>query len=53
MVPKVDTDFGKYTVKFVGSTLFNKYRNQFDLDISAKSFKGKIKKLLFARYSDS
>ena len=53
LVPKVDTDFGKYTVKFVGSTLFNKYRNQFDLDISTKSFKGKIKKLLFVRYSDS
>ena len=52
-VPKVDTDFGKCTVKFIGSTLFNKYKNQFDLNLNTKSFKNKIKKLLIAKYSDS
>ena len=53
LVPKVDTDFGKYTVKFIGSTLFNKYKNQFDLNLNTKSFKNKIKKLFIVKYSDS
>ena len=53
LVPKVDTDFGKNTVKFIGSTLFNRYAEQFDLNINTKSFKTKIKKLLFSQYSDS
>ena len=52
-VPKVDTDFGKKTVKFIGSSLFNRYADQFDLNMTAKSFKTKIKILLFSQYSNS
>ena len=52
-VPKVHTEFGKNTIKFIGSTLFNKYADQFDLNITIKSFKTKIKKLLVSQYSDS
>ena len=52
-VPKVHTELGKNTIKFIGSTLFNKYADQFDLDITIKSFKTKIKKLLVSQYSDS
>ena len=50
LVPKVDTDFGKRTVKFAGSTLFNNYADQFDLNMNTKSFKTKIKKLLYSQY---
>ena len=50
IVPKVDTDFGKRTVKFAGSTLFNNYADQFDLNMNTKSFKTKIKKLLYSHY---
>ena len=50
-VPKVHTEFGKNTIRFVGSTLFNKYADQFDLNINTKSFKTKIKKLLVSQYN--
>ena len=53
LVPKVDTDFGKRTVKFTGSTLFNNYADQFDLNMNTKSFKTKIKKLLYSHYQNS
>merc|ERR1739842_104788 len=50
-VPKCNTEFGKNTVKFQGSELFNTYSDQFDLNVNTKTFKNKIKILLFAQYS--
>ena len=50
-VPKCNTEFGKNTVKFQGSELFNTYSDQFDLNVNTKTFKNKIKILLFSQYS--
>ena len=44
--PRCDTDIGKSTVKFIGSKLFNDKAQELKLNVTIKTFRDHIKKML-------